>query len=173
MISRSYQYLGLTYGSSSTIRSGDRKCVRRAYEQGKPLAAERDGQNMMASASLRLGDLYRVTGDENNALAAYEESSQLYEKLNFAHYSYAAHKGKFLSYLAQNNDARAWQELQIVLQLFDDYREKILGERQSNFFFDKEQETTISLSTSLTFEWAMNAAPLTTRKAVGLVTCAS
>ena len=76
-----------------------------------------------------------------SALAAYDESSRLYEALKFAHYSYAAHKGKFLSYLAQNNDAMAAQELLIVLSLFDDYREKILSERQQTFFFDREQDT--------------------------------
>jgi CHAT domain-containing protein/tetratricopeptide (TPR) repeat protein len=139
LISRSYQNIGLTYGS---LRQFDLafENVHRAYEQGRPLAAEPNGQNMMANASLRLGDLYRITGDENNALAAYEESSRLYEALNFAHYNYAAHKGKFLSYLAQNNDSMAWQELQLVLKLFDEYREKILGERQKSFFFDREQD---------------------------------
>jgi CHAT domain-containing protein len=139
LISRSYQNIGLTYGS---LRQFDLafENVHRAYEQGRPLAKEPGGQNMMASASLRLGDLYRIAGDENSALAAYEESSRMYEALDFAHYSYAAHKGKFLSYLAQNNDAMASQELQIVLGLFEKYREKILGERQKTFFFDKEQD---------------------------------
>ena len=95
---------------------------------------------MMANASLKLGDLYRAAGDPTNALTAYEESSRLYEALDFAHYSYAAHKGKFLSYLASNNDAMAQQELQIVLGLFDEYREKIREERQSTLFFDREQD---------------------------------
>lgn len=140
LISRSHQYIGLTYGSLRQLDLAFEN-VRRAYEQARPLAAERNGQNMMAYAQLRLGDLYRISGDENNALAAYEESSRLYEALDFAaHYSYAAHKGKFLSYLAQNNDAMAAQELQIVLNLFDEYREKILLERQKNLFFDREQD---------------------------------
>lgn len=140
LISRSYQYIGLTYGF---LRQFDLAVgnIRNAYEQGKPLAAERNGQNMMANASLKLGDVYRLSGDQGNALIAYEESLRLYEGLGFAHYSYAAHKGKFLSYLAQTDDAMAFQELQIVLRLFDKDREKILGERQTSFFFDKEQDT--------------------------------
>jgi CHAT domain-containing protein/tetratricopeptide (TPR) repeat protein len=139
LVSRSYQNIGLTYGS---LRQFDLafENVRRAYDQGKPLAAEPNGQNMMASASLKLGDLYRTAGEDSKALAAYDESSRLYEALDFAHYSYAAHKGKFLAYLAQQNDAMAWQELQTVLKLFDEYREKILGERQKSFFFDREQD---------------------------------
>lgn len=139
-ISRSYQYIGLSYGSLGlfdlALQNG-----RLAYDQGKPLANERNGQNMLANASLRLGDLHRANSDPVSALSAYDESSRLYEALGFAHYSYAAHKGKFLSYVAQNNDAMAAQELFTVLSLFDEYREKILSERQRAFFFDREQET--------------------------------
>lgn len=139
LISRSYQYLGLTYGLLRQFELALQN-VRLAYEQGKPLANEPIGQNMLANASLKRGDLYRSAGDPNNALTAYEESSRLYEALGSAHYSYSAHKGKFLSYLALNNDAMAQQELQIVLGLFDEYREKIREERQSTFFFDREQD---------------------------------
>ena len=139
LISRSYQYIGSTYGALGQFDLAFEN-MRRAYEQSKSIGA--DGKSMMANASLRLGDLYRISGDQTRALAAYEESSQLYETLKkFDHYNYAAHKGKFLSYLAQNNDALAAQELPIVLKLFEDYREKILEERQKNFFFDREQET--------------------------------
>jgi CHAT domain-containing protein/TolA-binding protein len=139
-ISRSYQYIGLSYGSLGrfdlALQNG-----RLAYDQGKPLSNERNGQNMLANAALRLGDLHRANNDPMSALSAYDESSRLYEALGFAHYSYAAHKGKFLSYVAQNNDAMAAQELFTVLSLFDEYREKILSERQKTFFFDREQDT--------------------------------
>lgn len=139
-ISRSYQHIGLTYGALGQFDPALEN-VRLAYEQGKPLAGESLGQNMMASASLRLGDLYRASGDLNSALASYDESSRLYDALGFGHYSYAAHKGRFLTYLAQNNDAMAFKELEIVLNLFDVYRQKILDERQNSFFFDKAQDT--------------------------------
>lgn len=139
-ISRSYQFVGMTYGLLQQFDLASTS-LRKAYEQGRPLAHERNGQNMMASASLRLGDLYRRSGDQANALAAYDESLRLYEGLEFNHYSYLVHKGRFLSYLAQNNDALASQELLTVFRLFNEYREKILAERQSTFFFDREQDT--------------------------------
>jgi CHAT domain-containing protein/tetratricopeptide (TPR) repeat protein len=139
-ISRSYQYIGLTYGSLGRFDLAVQN-VRQAYEQGKTLAVERIGQNMMANASLKLGDLYRASGDLTSALAAYDESLRIYEALGFAHYSYAAHKGKFLSYLTLNDDALAARELSVVLQLSDDYREKIVEERQKTRFFDREQDT--------------------------------
>jgi CHAT domain-containing protein/tetratricopeptide (TPR) repeat protein len=138
-VSRSYEYTGLTYGKLNLYDQAILN-VRRAYEVGQPLANDRSGQNMMASASLKLGDLYRMSGDQASALVAYDESARLYEALGFAHYEYAAHKGKFLSYLADNNDPKAEQELVLVLRLFEGYRERILEERQRNVFFDKEQD---------------------------------
>src|SRR6185369_1860993 len=42
---------------------------------------------------------------------------------------------------AQKDDAMAQQELQIVLGLFDKYRDKIVDERQKTYFFDREQGT--------------------------------
>ena len=138
-ISRAYQNIGLTYGALHKFDLAFEN-IRRAYEQGKSRETERDGKNMMANASLQLGNLYRESGDETSALAAYDESSRLYGEIDFDHYSYPAHKGKFLSYLAQNNDALAEQELEIILNLFDKYREKIVEDRQASYFFDKEQD---------------------------------
>jgi len=138
--SRNYQYLGLTYGYLKQFDLAFQN-VQLAYDQGKPVANERNGQSIMANASLKLGDLYRARGDPTSALAAYDQSLRIYDALNFGHYSYAAHKGKFLTYLALNNDALASQELQLVMRLFDEYREKIKSERQKMFFFDREQDT--------------------------------
>ena len=138
--SRSYQFIGITYAA---LRRFDLAVenLRLAYDEGKLLAAERNGRNMMAHASLKLGDVYRSLDDQANALRAYDESMRLYEELGFHHYEYTARKGRFLSYLAQNNDALAASELQIILNLFDEYRENILEERKKNFFFDREQDT--------------------------------
>jgi len=138
--SRNYQYLGLTYGYLKQFDLALQN-VQLAYDEGKLLANERNGQSIMANAALKFGDLYRARGDPTSALAAYDESLGLYEALNFQHYSYAAHKGKFLAHLALKNDALASEELQVVLKLFDQYREKISLERQQMFFFDREQDT--------------------------------
>jgi len=137
--SRSYLFIGMTYGFLKRFDLAVEN-LRSAYEEGKPLARERTGQNMMANAALRLGEVHRSAGDQNRALNAYEESLRLYEKLQFNHYEYAARKGKFLSYIAENNDALAFRELQIIIDLFDQYREKILDERKKNYFFDREQD---------------------------------
>lgn len=137
LISRSYQYLGLTHG---TLRQFDLAFdnLHKAYELGR---TTKDGPKIMAYAALGLGDLYRNTGDYTSALTSYDESSRIDQSLHFAHYDYAAHKGKFLTYLNQKNDALAAQELEVVLKLFEEAREQILEERQKNSFFDSEQDT--------------------------------
>jgi CHAT domain-containing protein len=139
LLSRTYQNIGITYACLQLFEPALDN-LRLAYDQGKRIAGEPIGWNMMANASLKLGDFYRASGDPASALTAYDESSRLYEQLKFFHYSYAAHKGKFLSYLAQQNDALAAQELQQVLVLFDEYRQRIVNERQKTHFFDREQD---------------------------------
>jgi CHAT domain-containing protein len=139
LLSRSYQNIGITYGYLKQFEPA-LKNLRLAYDQGKRVEKEVLGKNMMANASLKLGDFYRVSGDAGAAVAAYDESLRLYDLLQFFHYSYAAHKGKFLAYLSQQNDALADQELQLVLKLFDEYRQKIRNERQKTHFFDSEQD---------------------------------
>lgn len=138
-LSRTYQNIGITYAYLQLFEPALQN-IRLAYDQGKLVASEPIGWNMMANASLKRGDFYRASGDPANALMSYEESSRLFEALKFFHYSYAAHKGKFLSYLAQQNDTLAAQELQTVVTLFDEYRQRIVNERQKTHFFDREQD---------------------------------
>jgi CHAT domain-containing protein/tetratricopeptide (TPR) repeat protein len=138
-ISRSYEYLGQTYGNLKLYDEAVEN-FRRAYQEGESISQERNGQNMMANVSLKLGDLYRLTADEPRAVAAYDESIRLYDQLNFQHYAYAAHKGKFLAYLATHDDGLAAQELSIILPLFEAYRGQIVEERRRNIFFDREQD---------------------------------
>jgi CHAT domain-containing protein/lipoprotein NlpI len=138
IISRSYEYLGLTYGSLKLYDEAIHN-VQLAYQQGQALSGERNGLNMMANASLKLGDLYRSAGDRIRAAESYDRSIDLYDKLGFPYYSYSAHKGKLLLYLAQRDDAPASEELQIVLRLFEENRGKITEERQRDIYFDNEQ----------------------------------
>jgi CHAT domain-containing protein len=137
-ISRSYQYIGLTYGRLKLYDEAIHH-AQLAYQQGQALSSERNGLNMMANASLYLGDLYRLSGNPIRALEAYDESISLYDELDFPHYSYSAHKGKLLSYIAQRDDVLAAQELQTVLELFEKNRQKVTEEQQRNIFFDNEQ----------------------------------
>jgi CHAT domain-containing protein len=137
-LSRSYEYLGLSY---SNLKMYDEavQSVKRALDIGESLAQEPNGLNMKAHASLQLGDIYRQSEDYMRANETYDQSIQLYNQLGFQYYSSAAHKGKFLSDLAQHNDAAAEEELETVLNLFEQYRSKISEESDRNSFFDMEQ----------------------------------
>jgi CHAT domain-containing protein/lipopolysaccharide biosynthesis regulator YciM len=137
--SRSYQYLGLTYANLKMYDEA-RKQVQQAIEIGRALQDEPNGIEMVANASVQLGDINRQMGNYDEAITAYDQSLTLYDKLSFPYFACAAHKGKLLSFLAQGNDASVAQEIQIVLDLFQQFRSKITEQNQRNTFFDAEQD---------------------------------
>jgi CHAT domain-containing protein len=132
--SRSYGYLGSAYASMKLYA----EAMRQATEALK-IGEEIKDFEMMANAWLQSGDIHRLAGECGEAVQAYDKSIQLYDKLNFEYYRYAAHKGKLLCYLANSDDRAAGGELQTVLALFEQYRAKITTESHRNSFFDMEQ----------------------------------
>lgn len=138
IISRSYDYLGLTYGSLKNYDLALQN-INLAFAAGNKLSGEPSGLEMMANSSLHAGDIYRQSGDYHKAVESYDRSIQLYEELNYPYFAYPARKGKFLCYIAQGDDSTAEEELRTVLGLFEQYRSKLTGESQRNTFFDAEQ----------------------------------
>ncbi|HEV2828663.1 MAG TPA: CHAT domain-containing protein [Pyrinomonadaceae bacterium] len=138
IISRSYVYLGLTYGHLKRYEEAIRN-IQQAIETGRSLTRDPNGLEMVANASVQLGEIYRQMGDHGGAIAAYDQSLRLYDQLSFQYFAFAAHKGKLLSFMAQHNDASAAQEIQIVLDMFQQFRSRITGQSQRNTFFDAEQ----------------------------------
>lgn len=138
ILSRSYDYLGLTYGSLELYQDALRN-IELAFEAGKKLAGEPSGREMMANSSLHAGDIYRQSGDYDQAIEAYERSIQIYNDLDYPYFTYPAHKGKLLSFIAKGNDAATEVEIRTVLGLFEQYRSKLTSENQRNTFFDVEQ----------------------------------
>lgn len=137
--SRTYRYLGLAYGNLNQYDQGIAS-IQRALEIGRALGPEPNGVEMVANAYLELGDLYRQVGNYSKAITAFDQSLALYSRLNFQHFAYAAHKGKLLSYLAQGNDAAANTEIEIVFELFRQFRSKIPDQSQRNSFFAAKQD---------------------------------
>lgn len=138
IISRSYDYLGLTYGRLKDYDSALTH-ISLAFEAGRKLAGERSGMEMMANSSLHAGDVYRQAGDYAKALESYDRSIRLYEELDYPYFTYPARKGKLLSYLARGDDPATRAELRNVLEIFERYRSKLTSEGQRNTFFDVEQ----------------------------------
>lgn len=136
--SRSHQFLGLTY---SSLKMYDEAIshVQQAIEIGRALKDEPNGMEMIANASVQLGDIYRQLGKHPEAIAAYDLSLDSYGRLNFPYFACSAHKGKLLSYISQGDDKSTEQEIKTVLAFFKQYREKITEQSQRNTFFDAQQ----------------------------------
>lgn len=138
IISRSHDYLGLTYGSLKDYDSALAH-INLAFEAGQKLAGERSGREMMANSSLHAGDVYRQSGDYGRALESYDRSISLYEELDYPYFTYPARKGRLLSYIARGDDSATREELRRVLEIFERYRSELTSEGQRNTFFDVEQ----------------------------------
>ncbi len=138
IISRSYDYLGLTYGNLKNYDAALSN-IALAFDAGSKVAGEPSGMEIMANSSLHAGDVYRQAGDYPRAVESYDRSIRLYQELNYPYFTYPAHKGKLLSYIALGDDSAAEEEIRTVLELFEQYRSKLTKESQRNTFFDVEQ----------------------------------
>ena len=138
IVSRSYDYLALTYASLNNYDSALMN-VNLAFEAGKQLTDQHSKQEIMANSSLHAGDIYRQAKDYNKAIESYDRSIRLYEQLEYPHFTYPARKGKLLAFVANGDDSATEAELRSVLAIFDQYRSKLMRESQRNSFFDVEQ----------------------------------
>jgi CHAT domain-containing protein/Flp pilus assembly protein TadD len=137
-ISRSYSYVGLACAAMKMYAEAVANATR-ASEAGAAMAEGTGGLEIMANASQQLGDIFRQSGECGKAVEAYDRSINLYGRLKFDYYSYAAHKGKLLCLLSEAGGPAADDELRTVLALFERYRPKITAESQRLSFFGKEQ----------------------------------
>lgn len=137
--SRSYSYVGAAYAAMQMYPQALDQATQ-AFEIGRSMNRETAGKEMMAQASLQLGDIYNDTGKCDEALKHYDYSLQLYRELDFDFHSYVAHKGKLHCFLASANNRAVHDELPTVLKFSELYRKKITDESQRNSFFDAEQE---------------------------------
>lgn len=140
IISRSHSRLGVIHESrrdyDAAIRSG-----LHSVEAGQKIEGMKSRLSVLSHASLRLGHLYRQAGHFDRALASYDEATAMFESLGLGIYLYEVRKGRFLALSASGNYAAAGQELTEALRLFEEYRVKILEERNRNAFFDAGQDT--------------------------------
>lgn len=138
LVSRSYEYIALTHSKLGRYGEAlDR--LQRAFDVGKALSGELAGTEMMAHSALLLGDTYQQAGDPRQALKAYDQSVELYQKLGFEFYNYDANKGRLRSFVALGDNAGAEKEIETVMALLEEHRSKITAERYRNSFFDIEQ----------------------------------
>ena len=97
-------------------------------------------QSRIANSALKIADLKREMNDCDGALNEYENALELYSqnketKVNV----YETHKGKLLCLQALNRTEDLQAELEIVLNLSENYRANILTDTDRQAFFDNEQ----------------------------------
>lgn len=137
--SRSYANLAAIYGRMKKY-SDAISSAHRSYEIGRSLQSEEAvGRGMMAWAALQLGDLYRESGDQNKAIAAYDEYIEFYQDRNVSAETVEAYKGKHLSYAIIGENTAAESELQNALRLLEHSRSRIEEESNRNIFADSSQ----------------------------------
>ncbi|MGA9769460.1 MAG: CHAT domain-containing protein [Blastocatellia bacterium] len=139
MVCVSYLHLGVMQAKLQKFDEA-LKIARQSYEFASNHANEVVGTRMMAYSSLQIGNICRQAGKIDEAIANYNESIELYNRLQDPTFVYQAHKGMLLSYFASGDIQSAKEELGITLDLDKNYRSKILEESNRNSFFDMEQD---------------------------------
>lgn len=108
----------------------------RALAEGQMVDGELSRLNILSHASLRLGNLYRESGDFQSALSNYDSAIQMFARLNLGVFLYEAHRGRFLAFTGLGDNQAASDELSRALHLYEQYRSKITEEQNRNDFFD-------------------------------------
>lgn len=137
-ISRSYASLGLMHASRRNYDEA-LKNIRLALDSGRSIPTRNMQQDAVAYSLLQLGNMHRLAGDFGAAIESYDRAIGFYEQLNYQAFSYAAHKGKFLSCVAAADCPSVEQELETTLSLFEQQRQKIRETSNKFSFFDVEQ----------------------------------
>lgn len=139
-VCRSHSILGLMHAGQGDYEEAIREADV-AIRLAQNIPGESAKKEAIAYSSLQLGLIYRQSGDFARAVTHYDQAIQLYRELeNFQAFSYVGHKGKLLSCLRQQGCASVEEEINICLDLFENYRSKILEESNRGPFFDTEQD---------------------------------
>lgn len=137
-ISRCYQGLGVIYRKLNNYSEAI-KYAKLAFDIGRALPDTSTRQDITAYSSLTLGHLYRESGQLDEALAYYNQSIEMYDRLESHWLRYETHAGKFLCHRAKGEAVPAQQELDTALRLYEENRLKLTEESNRNSFFDGAQ----------------------------------
>jgi CHAT domain-containing protein/Tfp pilus assembly protein PilF/anti-sigma-K factor RskA len=137
-ISRGYAHLGMMHGKLGHFDEALRN-LQLSIDVGQRVPDEAVKHDIEAFGFLRLGYLYKQSGDVHKAIEYYNRNLDIYPAM--APESYVAHKGRMSCYMALGDNRSADGELQTVLKLVERYRSNIAEESSRNTFFDIEQDT--------------------------------
>lgn len=151
--SRSLERLGTLYSEQKNfpeaIQSGEQ-----ALAEADKITSERSRSTVRAHAMLRLARSHGQAGNLSKAVYYFDQSLELYKKLDSQLYLYEAGKGKLLAHIEMHDQAAA-AELPVVIDLFEKNRARITAESQRDKFFDAGQDI---YDVAVAFTYNQNAA---------------
>ncbi len=114
--------------------------TQRGIAVGKELKDDETGSDIVHTGLLKLGHIYREASRLNEALEAFDQVINFFQRSKKQAYLYGASKGRLMTLIAQGNDRDAKGEIEKVIALYEQYRKSIQEESNRNNFFDQEQD---------------------------------
>lgn len=138
---RSLDRLALLYEQTHDYEKAV-ELLNQALNEAETISGESSKAVTQVHTTLALGQLHREMGNFPQAIANYDRTLDLSTKLdNLEIYLYQARKGRLLAFISLHDDGAAERELDAVVSLFENYRQKIVEETYRNRFFDAGQNT--------------------------------
>jgi CHAT domain-containing protein len=139
-VCRSYSLLGLMYAGQGNYEEA-LKNADVAIDRAEKIQDQASKKEAIAYSSLQRGLIQKQSGNFAKAVDDYDQAIELYDELGkFEAFSYVAHKGKLLACMGEGGCPSAKEEIKTCLDLFEQYRSKILEESNREPFFDTEQD---------------------------------
>lgn len=118
------------------------RLLNQSLAEAESISGESSRGVTQVHTTLALGEVCRKMSDFTQAIANFDRTVNLSKQLNnLEFYLYQAHKGKLLALISLHDDLAAEAELDTVVSLFEEYRQKIADESYRNRFFDNGQNT--------------------------------
>ncbi|MBO0798840.1 MAG: CHAT domain-containing protein, partial [Blastocatellia bacterium] len=131
-ISRDYVHLGMTYARLENYDEAIRN-IKYGLESGS------EQPESVSFASLFLGQIYRKMRLYDESISAITQAEKFYSQRKTDALLYMIAKEKLLTHIASGDVETAREELQSVIDIFENNRDKILEESNRNSYFDLEQ----------------------------------
>jgi CHAT domain-containing protein/cytochrome c-type biogenesis protein CcmH/NrfG len=139
-VSRHYTNLGLVYNQLGR-RTEAVEAIQKAADVGNSVRDEKQKGGIVAFANLCMGQVYQEMGKYDDAARAYDVAHQFYTEnaTDNTVLLFRTAKGRLLTAIRRGDDTTAAQELDRVIDFYEDHRMNIDDEASRTIFFDREQ----------------------------------
>jgi CHAT domain-containing protein len=138
-VSRSYAFAALALRKLSAFDEAI-KNAQLGFDLGRGLSDPSVSKNIMAFSSLAMGEIYRSARRFKDAISSYDVAAEYYGELGLPDKILEAHKGRFLTLVAEQDGRGAKEELNQALSLLETLRGKVVEESNQRAFFSEVQD---------------------------------